>query len=92
MQKEYLRPRLVGLAFIGAVIAMPALASPVTFNVNLDGASQVPPVDTSATGLAEITFDPDTNVLTWSVNVLPLIVRMIFHLMAGYVMKPLRMD
>lgn len=70
MQKQYLRPGLVGLALVGGLLVVPAaaVAAEVTLDVTLDGASSVPPVDTSASGTAEVTFNTDTNELSWSVT------------------------
>ena len=50
-----------------AAWAAPTLAAPVSFKVPLTGAQQVPPVQTAATGTADLTYDPATRVLTWSV-------------------------
>jgi CHRD domain len=43
-------------------------AAPESFTVPLSGAQQVPPVTTSGTGTADLTYDPATKVLTWSVT------------------------
>ncbi len=43
-------------------------AAPLTFKVPLTGAQQVPPVQTSATGTADLSYDPATRVVTWSVT------------------------
>jgi hypothetical protein len=45
-----------------------ALAAPMSFSVNLTGAQQVPPVQTSGSGSAAITYDPATREVTWSVT------------------------
>jgi hypothetical protein len=45
-----------------------ALAAPVSFSVPLTGAQQVPPVQTSGTGTAALTYDAATRRLTWSVT------------------------
>ena len=50
------------------VLAQPGSAAPMSFKVDLNGAQQVPPVQTSATGTADLTYDPATRVLTWDVN------------------------
>ncbi len=60
-------PVIAGLICV-AVSAAPALAAPVKFEVVLTGPQQVPPVDTAATGTAEITYDPATRVVTWNVT------------------------
>ena len=56
---------LVSVLWIGA----PLLASAVStsFQVKLDGAQQVPPVQTAGSGSADLTYDPATKVLTWNV-------------------------
>ena len=43
-------------------------AAPVSWSVPLTGAQQVPPVQTSGSGTADLTYDPATRVLTWSVT------------------------
>ena len=43
-------------------------AASQSFKVTLNGAQQVPPVQTAATGTAELTYDPGTRVLTWTLN------------------------
>jgi CHRD domain len=45
-----------------------ASAAPMSFKVKLDGAQQVPPVQTEGTGTADLTYDPATKVLTWNVT------------------------
>ena len=54
---------LAGMAWGGL-----AQAAPVSFTVQLSGAQQVPPVQTSATGKADLTYDPSTRVVTWSIT------------------------
>jgi CHRD domain len=43
-------------------------AAALSFKVALTGAQQVPPVQTTATGTADLTYDPTTRMLTWSVT------------------------
>jgi hypothetical protein len=50
------------------VLAQPGIAAPVSFKVNLSGAQQVPPVQTGATGTADLTYDAATRMLTWNVT------------------------
>ncbi len=57
---------LAPLALIGVTTV--AQAAPMAFSVPLTGAQQVPPVQTSGTGTANLTYDPATRVLTWSVT------------------------
>jgi len=54
---------VVGLAWTGAVQAEPA-----SFKVALTGAQSVPPVDTSGTGTADLTYDPATRMVTWNIS------------------------
>jgi CHRD domain len=51
-----------------AVWAASSQAAPLSFQVALTGAQQVPPVQTTATGSADLTYDPTTRMLTWSVT------------------------
>ncbi|HEY1301652.1 MAG TPA: CHRD domain-containing protein [Stellaceae bacterium] len=48
--------------------AGPAYAAPVSFSVPMSGAEEVPPVQTGGTGTANITYDPATRVVTWSIT------------------------
>jgi hypothetical protein len=45
-----------------------ALAAPMSFAVPLTGAQQVPPVTTSGSGTANLTYDSGTMELTWSID------------------------
>lgn len=45
-----------------------ALAAPVSFQVPLTGAQQVPPVQATGSGTANLTYDPTTRVVTWSIT------------------------
>jgi hypothetical protein len=45
-----------------------ALAAPLSFTVDLTGAQQVPAVQTPGTGTADLTYDPTTRVVTWSIT------------------------
>ena len=51
-----------------AVWAASSQAAPLSFKVALTGAQQVPPVQTTATGTADLTYDPATRMLIWSVT------------------------
>ena len=48
--------------------AAPSQAAPQSFKVTLTGAQQVPPVQTSAIATADLSYDPATRVVTWSVT------------------------
>ena len=45
-----------------------ANAAPQSFKADLTGAQQVPPVETSGKGSADLTYDPATRALTWNVT------------------------
>jgi hypothetical protein len=53
---------ILGVAWVGA-----AQADPVSFQVPLSGAQCVPPVDTTGSGTADLTFDPSTRVVAWKI-------------------------
>jgi len=58
-------------ALVPLALAVPtavALAAPMSFNVPLTGAQQVPPVDTAGSGTADLTYDPATRDVTWSIS------------------------
>ena len=67
------RRRLIAIACVagsagsaGWVAAADAASE--SFKVSLTGAQQVPPVQTSGGGTADLTYDPATRMLTWSVS------------------------
>ncbi|MFL9866539.1 CHRD domain-containing protein [Paraburkholderia fungorum] len=55
-----------GLALAGALSL--AQAAPVSFDVPLTGAQQVPPVQTPGSGSASLTYDASTRVVTWNIT------------------------
>ena len=62
-----------GVILVACLTAMGAWtvtskAASQSFKVTLNGAQQVPPVQTLATGTAELTYDPATRVLTWTLS------------------------
>jgi hypothetical protein len=58
---------IAGLAGMASPAGL-ALAAPLSFTVALTGAQQVPPVPTTGKGTADLTYDPGTRVVTWSVT------------------------
>jgi hypothetical protein len=53
----------------GAVLlgsATPSRAAPINFKATMNGATEVPPNQTTGTGTVTATFDPATKELTWS--------------------------
>ncbi len=63
------RPSLliVPALFTVMLVAAPASAEIVKFEVALSGANQVPPANTPGTGILVAEFDTDTNLLSWTV-------------------------
>lgn len=55
-----------GLALAGTMTL--AQAAPVSFTVPLSGDQQVPPVQTSGSGTANLTYDAGTRVVTWNIT------------------------
>jgi CHRD domain len=55
-----------GLALAGTLTLVQA--APVSFQVPLTGAQQVPPVQTPGSGSADLTYDPSTRIVTWNVT------------------------
>jgi hypothetical protein len=51
-----------------ALWAAPTLAAPQSFKVALTGAQQSPAVDTAGKGTANLTYDPATRVVNWSIS------------------------
>ncbi len=56
----------LGLGF--ALWAGPSQAAPVSFKVQLAGSQQVPPVQTAAMGTADLTYDPASRMLSWTIT------------------------
>jgi hypothetical protein len=61
---------VIAAACVAAVStwAVASKAAAEAMKVALTGAQQVPPVETSGSGSADLTYDPATRVLTWSVT------------------------
>ncbi|MGA7782564.1 MAG: CHRD domain-containing protein [Paraburkholderia sp.] len=55
-----------GLALAGTMTL--AQAAPVSFTVPLTGDQQVPPVQTSGSGSAALTYDASTRAVTWNIT------------------------
>ena len=58
---------MAGMTGVGAWAAA-SKAAPEAFKVTLTGAQQVPPVQTTGSGTADLSYDPATGVVTWSVS------------------------
>jgi len=60
---------MVSAGLAGIVLwSAAALAAPENFQVQLTGAQQVPAVQTDGTATADLTYDPSTRALSWSVT------------------------
>jgi hypothetical protein len=57
---------VAGLGFLAWSGAAQAAAE--TIKVPLSGAQEVPPVTTNGKGMADLTFDPGTRVVTWDIT------------------------
>jgi CHRD domain len=60
------------IVFAGVLSAAASIglahAAPQSFTVALSGAQQVPPVTTTGSGTADLTWDPATRIVTWSIT------------------------
>ncbi len=59
-------PALACLTWVTSASIMQA--APLSFTVQLDGSHEVPPVKTPGTGTADLSYDPSTRLLTWTVT------------------------
>ena len=63
------RTGIVGVALAaGLILGGVAYAENMTMEVELTGSQEVPPVETSANGKIEVTFDSDTRMLSWELD------------------------
>ena len=65
---NFARNGLTALALAAALVGGAAYAEEMTMDVELSGAEEVPPVETSASGTAEVTFDSTTRKLSWELE------------------------
>jgi len=65
-----LRRRLVGsVLLLGVTVwAAQTQAAVESFKVSLTGTQQVPAVETTGTGTADLSYDPATRVVSWSIT------------------------
>jgi CHRD domain len=59
---------LMIMAFLACGWTTASYADPVSFSVALSGAEQVPPVQTAGSGIAELTYDPATQTIKWTIT------------------------
>jgi CHRD domain len=57
-----------GIAAIAMLASSAAFAQGIKMKADLTGAQEVPPVTTQGKGTAEVTFDPGSKQLSWTVN------------------------
>ena len=69
MSTRSLRTGFIGLA-VTAFLATGgvAVAEEMKFKADLKGSEEVPPVETDATGTADVTYDSDAKTLAWRVE------------------------
>ena len=60
---------IMAVALVGLTATRDAAAEPVTFVVEATGAEENPPVSGGGSAVGEFTFDEDTMILTFKVNV-----------------------
>jgi hypothetical protein len=63
-----LRTGLFGCALAALLAGGVASAEEMKFKAALTGAEEVPPVETSATGTTDVTYDSDSKKLTWKLD------------------------
>jgi CHRD domain len=63
--RRFLVPMCVASA---ALWSASALAAPQSLQVPLTGSLEVPAVETAAKGMANLTYDPATRVVTWTIS------------------------
>lgn len=56
------------LALTVSAFALPAAAEEIKMMADLSGANQVPPVETEATGMADITLDTEAMTVSWRLS------------------------
>ncbi len=63
------RRLVIGMAVMSSLaLTGLAQAAPVSFTVDLTGGAQVPPVNTPGSGKANLTWDPASRTVTWSIS------------------------
>jgi len=60
--------RMAGFVFAAALLAGTASAEQMEMTIELSGDQQNPPVETDASGEAEVTFDTETRQLSWEME------------------------
>ena len=69
MKTRISRKAIIFAAFLAVVAwAGYAPANPVSFKVPLSSAQSVPPIDSAGNGSADITYDPATRMVSWTIT------------------------
>ncbi|MCV9966850.1 CHRD domain-containing protein [Pararhizobium sp. BT-229] len=69
MQSSALNVGIGALALAGFLaVSATGFAEEMKFKADLKGSTEVPPVQTSATGTADIIYDPTSKNLTWTIE------------------------
>jgi hypothetical protein len=69
MQSSAFKVGIGALALVGFLAAgAPGFAEEMKFKADLKGSTEVPPVQTSATGTADITYDSASKNLSWTIE------------------------
>ncbi len=69
MRSAKLSMSVLALACLtGVTSASMTQAAPLSFTVPLSAGQQVPPLTTAGKGTADLTYDPSTRLLTWTVT------------------------
>jgi hypothetical protein len=69
MQTTVFKAGLAGFAFASFMaFGASAFAEEMKFKADMSGAEEVPPVETSATGTADVTYDTESKELSWTVE------------------------
>ena len=64
----FVRASTALLALTAGGLLSPALAEEMMFSTELTGAAEVPPVETAATGTADVTVDTEAMTVAWTVT------------------------
>ena len=64
----FVRTSTTLLALAAAGLLSPAWAEQMSYSAELTGAAQVPPVETEATGSADVTVDTEAMTVSWTVT------------------------
>jgi len=69
MRSKFISAGMTGLMLAAfAFMAMPANAETVNFKADLTASSSVPPNTSKGTGVADVTYDTASKMLTWTVT------------------------